>query len=525
METNIVKLKIAAFIACLAATAGEAYPDWTSFRNGGTSTVDGELPISWTPESQISWQVELPGYGQSTPVIVGDHVYVASVVGPMKEQCLVQCISLAGGSEVWRYEFDATVQAASNYMASRAAPTPVADNGGVVVFFESGDIVSLTSSGDRRWHRDLTQDLGKLENNHGLGSSPTQNASHIFVNVEHKGPSHLVAIDKASGEIAWKAGRPSGSSWSSPIVGEVGGVPQVIVSSAGTVTAYAASTGKELWRVDGLDGNSVPSPTLHQQKLFIGARLPEFASKGSVKSNCCVDLSNDQSAPTVAWRADRAISDYASPVAVGSYVYFVSKVGVLHCIDGESGKLHYRQRLSGECWATPVVSGNRVYFFAKDGTTEVIEAGDTFKLLATSQLWDADNPPKPEMYVENNSRGGHGHGAGEGGPPKSSTGGSTESGRPGGGMMAAMMRGDKNGDGSLSAEEVPADFKPMLARIDTNGDGALDPAELKAMADSFAKRRADSQAGARDPIVYGAVASGKSIVVRTGTRLFCIRDN
>lgn len=90
-------------------------------------------------------------------------------------------------------------------------------------------------------------------------------------------------------------------------------------------------------------------------------------------------------------------------------------------------------------------------------------------------------------------------------------------------MVAAMMRGDKDGDGNLSADEIPPDFKPMLARIDTNGDGSLDAGELKAMADSFAKRRAGSQASARDPIVYGAVASEGSIVVRTGTRLYCIR--
>ena len=90
-------------------------------------------------------------------------------------------------------------------------------------------------------------------------------------------------------------------------------------------------------------------------------------------------------------------------------------------------------------------------------------------------------------------------------------------------MIAALMAGDQNGDGTLQAEEISADFRPMLARVDTNQDGALDAAELKAMADSFAARRADSQASARDPIVYGAVASAGKIVIRTGTRLYCIQ--
>ena len=89
-------------------------------------------------------------------------------------------------------------------------------------------------------------------------------------------------------------------------------------------------------------------------------------------------------------------------------------------------------------------------------------------------------------------------------------------------MMAMLAAADKNGDGALSAEEIPVDFKPMLARIDKNGDGSLDKDEMKAMAESFAARRADSASEARDPIVYGAVASGGKILIRTGTRLYCI---
>lgn len=90
-------------------------------------------------------------------------------------------------------------------------------------------------------------------------------------------------------------------------------------------------------------------------------------------------------------------------------------------------------------------------------------------------------------------------------------------------MMSALMKGDANGDGILQSDEMSADFKPMLVRIDTNADGSLDQAELKAMADSFAARRADSQSSARDPIVYGAAASDGKIIIRTGTRLYCIQ--
>ncbi len=522
----------------VVAIPSMARADWTSFRNGGASST-GKLPVSWSPES-IAWQLELTGYGQSTPVIRGQQVFVASVVGGMKEQCLIQCVDLKDGSEQWRHQIPSSKQSPSNYMASRAAPTPVVDNNGVYVFFETGDLMAVDLSGNKLWHRDLSKEFGDFENNHGLGSSPAQNDTHLFLNLEHKGPSYLVAIRKADGGSDWRVGRPSGSSWSSPIFVQDDERPQVIVSSAGTVTSYDSSSGDELWTVKGLDGNSVPSPTVHAGRLFVGARLPEFAEEGSIRSNCCLDISDSSSeSPAVLWRADKAISDYASPVVVGKFVYFINKVGVLHCLDIASGKLHYRKRLSGPCWATPIVSDERLYLFGKDGTTQIVDADEDFKLVASNNLWDLSSPPKPEHYVEF-SGSGHGHGThgqsshgqsgakttqspkrGESSPTNPQTKGGR---RPGGGMIAALMRGDTNGDGTLEGDEVSADFRSLLPRVDKNGDGKLDPQELEAMAESFAKRRAGARSGARDPIVYGVAASDGCLVIRTGTRLYCVRN-
>ncbi len=525
---------VCATLIC-GASMQTAFCDWTSFRDGGKSQVSEALPQKWTPESGIAWQRELPGYGQSTPVILGDKVFVTAVEGTMKEQCLVVCLELESGSELWSAKLDSANPSPSNYMASRAAPTPVVDSHAVYAFFESGDVVAVDLQGQQLWHRKLTDDYGPFNNNHGLGSSPAQNATHVFLNIEHRGPSYLIALDKHSGETTWKVERSSGSSWASPIVARIDGNEQVIVSSGGNATCYAVTDGKMLWTVAGLDGNTVPSPTLVGTKLYVGARLPEFAEEGSVRSNCCLDLALlEAGAPRVAWRADKAVCDYASPVVVGECTYFLNKGGVLYCVDSNSGEQHYVKRLGTECWGTPIVAGEEIYFFGKDGKTQVLRAGSEYKVASSNFLWDEAAPPKPESYVEHVG-GGHGHGGppagatadtGDAKPSDTKTGGAPSVGRsggPGGGMLAAMMAGDKDGDGNLTAEEIPADFKPMLARIDTNHDGGLDQAEIKAMVESFAARRADSQASARDPIVYGAAASGGKIVIRTGTRLYCVK--
>ncbi len=517
---------------CWSLFCQQLHSDWTSFRSGGGSRVEGTLPVSWGPQQGIAWQRELPGYGQSTPVIFEDRVFVTAVEGTLKEKCTVLCYAFGSGEELWRKSFDSANQSPSNFMASRAAPTPVVDKRGVYVFFETGDVVAINLQGEQLWHRDLTTEYGKFDNNHGLGSSPAQNVAHLFLNIEHRGPSYLMAIDKTSGETAWKVERGSGSSWASPIVANLNDAEQVIVSSGGSVTGYNAKDGVQLWALDGLDGNTVPSPTVIGSKLFIGARLPEFAEEGSVRSNCCIDLSKiSAEGPQILWRAEKAICDYCSPIQAGEVTYFVNKGGVLYCLDAKNGQMHYVKRLGTDCWGTPIVAGELVYFFGKDGKTQVIKATSEFELVASNQLWDEAQPPKPEKYVEH-AGSGHGHGGSSGntagetskskGPSARSSGGGPKGG-PSGGMMAALMAGDKNGDGILQADEISADFKPMLARIDTNKDGSLDAAELKAMVESFAARRADSQTSARDPIVYGAAASDGKIVIRTGTRLYCIQ--
>ena len=529
LQTTLALAAVGMILSAPASAPAETaeQSQWISFRNGGTSFGTGDYPISWSPEDGILWQQELDGYGQSTPVIYGQKIFVATVIGPMKETCCVSCWDLSNGTSLWSYELPSATQTASNYMHSRAAPTPVVDANGVYVFFEGGDLVALNHDGEKLWHRNLAEDFGPFKNNHGLGSSPTQTEDLVVLTLEHQGPSCLVAIEKSTGETRWKAERPSGNSWTSPIVVESPTGPHVIVSSAGSVTAYEAKSGQVLWSMEGLEGNSVPSPTAHGDHLLIGARLPEFGeSSAAAKSNLCLKLTDDSY--DVAWQAEKVLSDYASPVVAGDCVYFLNKAGVLTCLDLASGERHYIKRLECTCWATPVVAGDHVYFFGKNGETHVIKAGPMFERVAVNQLWNPESPPKPETYVESEGHG-HGHGGGHahgekpetGMPAKSAE--ASESNEPRQGRFLRMLlANDKNGDGVLTKDELPPQFQRMAAGGDLNGDDQLDQAELKAMAESFEKRRAGAREGARDPIVYGVAAADGVIVVRTGTRLFAV---
>ncbi|TWT34762.1 PQQ-binding-like beta-propeller repeat protein [Blastopirellula retiformator] len=470
-------------------------PNWPEFRAGGASRIDASAPLTWSPEAGIAWQCELDGYGQSTPIIYKQRVFVTSVEGSNKETCTVACFDLKSGGQLWRHRFPAAMQTPSSYMMARAAPTPLVDENKVYVFFESGDVAAFDHEGHPQWRRDLVADFGPLEHSHGLAASPTQTADLIYLNIEHRGPSYLIALDKATGDTRWKTKRPSSNSWSSPIALD----HQIVISSNGAVTAYDASTGQQLWNIGDLDGNNVASATPDADRLYVGARVSKSDSgDGASRSNLCLARDGAKT-PEILWRADKAVTDYASPVVCGDYVYYLNNVGVVYCLDKRTGEKRYAKRISAECWATPIVAQDRIYFFGKHGKTVVLKGGPEFARLSENWLWNPDAPPAPEKYVENVS-----------------------SDRSSSRFDNLLETNDANQDGALSADELPGRFRSMLERNDQDENGLLDGAELDAAIKAMKVRRAESQQNARDPIVYGAAAAPGRLIIRTGTRLYCV---
>lgn len=367
---------------------------WPGFRGDGSSTSTAKsLPLKWSPTENLAWRTPLPGYGQSSPVIWGDRAFVTAVDGDQKEKLFVIAVDLKSGNLIWKRDFSASQTGKNNPMMSRAAPTPVVDKDAIYAFFESGDVVALTHDGEVKWERSLTKDYGAFKNNHGVGSSPTQTDNAVIILIDDLGPSYLVALDKATGKNLWKADRKSRASWTSPVVAKIDGKPAILVSSSGTLDAYDATIGKELASLDGLVGNNIPSPAVSGDLVVLGAgenrMKPDLAA--SAKSNCCVRLTlkDEKFSFEPVWYGKKAICQHASPLVHRGYAYFVTKTGIVHCVDLKTGEETYAERLDNQCWATPVGAGDYVYFFGKDGITTVIKAGPDFEKVATNNFWSA----------------------------------------------------------------------------------------------------------------------------------------
>ncbi|AMV34989.1 Outer membrane protein assembly factor BamB precursor [Pirellula sp. SH-Sr6A] len=374
-------------------------PRWPAFLGAGSTPPEAALlPIVWSPEQSIAWKMALKGHGQSSPILWEKRIFVTTVDGPNKERQLVHCMSLQDGQILWTHEVPNENPVKNSVYVSRAAPTPVVDADRVVVFFESGDCIAVDHQGENLWSRNLSKDYGPFIAEFGLGASPCQNADHVFVLMEHDAPGALVALSKKTGQTVWKAERAAGRSWSSPAYFKIDGIEQVVVSSNGSVMSYDCATGKVLWELTGLGGNTNVSPIDNGSGRFlIGAspgRQGENAESAK-KSNGMVQVKKVDGVwkPELVWWNDKVSPTWGSPIIHQDLAYWVNRVGVVHCLDTKDGEVVYTGRLKQACWATPIAIDDRIYFFGKEGITTVIQAGRAFKILAENTLFDLETLP------------------------------------------------------------------------------------------------------------------------------------
>jgi len=358
---------------------------WPAFRGDGSSVALAEkLPLKWSERDGVAWTTQLPGTGQSSPVIWRDRIFVTSAVGGNKETSSVVCVGLSSGRVLWRKDFESSQPAKVNGYISQAAPTPAVDAQRIYAFFETGDLVALDHDGQVIWQRSLTADFGKFLGNHGLGGSIALTDDAVIVLVDHAGPSYLLAVDKKNGETLWKVDRPQKVSWSSPIVTDAGGHSQIIVSSGGRCEAIDSRNGKQIWVIEDIEGNTVPSATVAGDLIIVGSN--------KVGSNLAIRRGGEGNVTKthLAWRNQDASATFSSPLAYEGHVYIVNRAGVAFCLDQETGETVWKQRIGESCWVSPIGVGNRVYFFGKSGKTTVVEAGSKLAVLAQNVLPTAD---------------------------------------------------------------------------------------------------------------------------------------
>lgn len=374
-----------------AAKAADSLTDWPQFRGlAGAASGPATLPVQWDFERHVRWRRELPGPGGSSPIVVGEQIFLTAYSGygvdaqsPGDSRNLVRhllCLDRGDGRLLWQRDIPAD-GVVDNYVDFRqqhgyATSTPVSDGRRVFVSFENSGVFAFDLSGEPLWHRKL----GNHVHNWGSAGSLTVDERYLFVNaaVEDKA---LLALDKLSGDEVWRFERVIGS-WSTPTPIELSdGRRELLLNVKQQLLGIDRESGRRLWSYKTDQAVAASTPTVVDGVIYCCSGSPKFVA--ALRPGA-----GDLEPPTVIWRTDGVGSGIASPLVYEGHVYIVDR-SVAVCLAAGTGKIVAKTRLTpsdGTFYASPVAAGKTLFAVSRESGVYVLSTAPEFKQLAHNTL-------------------------------------------------------------------------------------------------------------------------------------------
>lgn len=193
----------------------------------------------------------------------------------------------------------------------------------------------------------------------------------------------VVALNKRTGKEVWKTSRDGKMAYSTPLLIEVDGKPQVVTAGGEWAIAYQPQSGKEIWRFRYPAGYSnVPRPVFGQGLVFVCSGYDKPALY-AVRPNGSGDVTETH----LAWKLEKNAPLNPSPLLLGNELYLVADNGVVSCLEAKTGKQHWQKRIGGNFTASPLYADGRIYILDEDGKTYVFAPSkDEYRELAVNEL-------------------------------------------------------------------------------------------------------------------------------------------
>ncbi|MCX5644396.1 MAG: PQQ-binding-like beta-propeller repeat protein [Phycisphaerae bacterium] len=398
-----------------ADSANDYWPAWRGPMASGVSPT-AKPPLTWSETQNIKWKAAVPGEGTSSPIVWAGKIFFLTAIetdrqgtppptqGPAADPNApapfhggkapknvykfdVVCLDRATGRILWektaREEVPHEGHSPEHGFASYS---PVTDGAHIWAGFGSRGVHCYDVNGEHQWSRDLGQMTTKLM--FGEGSSPALAGDALIVVMDHEGQSLIHALDKNTGRTLWKRARDEDTAWATPVVAEVGGRMQVIVSATKRIRSYDVQTGDLIWQCGGQTENVIPSPIAASGLVFCTSGL-RGSELQAIELGHTGDLTGTSA---VRWQVSKATPYVPSPILYDGKLYVCSmNRAAVSCYDAETGKLNFvEEHLDAvrDIFASPVGAAGRVYFVGRKGTTEVIRNADKLEVLATNKLDD-----------------------------------------------------------------------------------------------------------------------------------------
>jgi outer membrane protein assembly factor BamB len=281
---------------------------------------------------------------------------------------------------------------------------------------------------DILWIYDMMEELGNHPHNMSnsspvvygdllyVSTSNGQDESHVNIPAPHV-PS-IIAINKNTGKLVWEDNsvheRILHGQWSTPAVGELGGVVQVVSAQGdGWVRGYVAATGEKLWEFDTNPKDSVwpktrneviSTPILWDNKVYIAnGQDPEHGE--GVGHLYAIDPTKrgDITETGRIWHYDKIRRSVSTGSLHDGLLYYADFSGFLHCLDAKTGQVLWTHDMLAAMWGSTMVAGGKLYLGDEDGDVVVMEAGRQKKLIAEmnlgSSVYSTPVPANGVLYI------------------------------------------------------------------------------------------------------------------------------
>lgn len=357
--------------------------DWLRFRGpNGSAVYDGPVATEWSETKNLAWKTPLPGPGSSSPIVVGDKVFLtcysgygAAGAGSDPEQLVrhLVCLSLKDGKQLWSQTTTGGPRE-DGYQGfiqehGYATSTPVSDGKRVYVFYGKSGVVAYDLDGNQVWKTSVG--TGSAAMRWGSGASPIVYKNLVIVNAAAESKA-VIALDSETGKEVWKQEAPNVyQSWSTPVLVEAPeGKTELVLSAPYEIWGFDPDTGKFLWFAEAIEDQTICGSVVARNGVVyaVGGRS---GSAVAVKAGGKDDVTKTHTV----WKG--SLSAYVpSPVLAGDRIYCVSERGILGCLNATDGKQVFQQRLrdAGGIYASPVVVGDKLLCVTRRNGTLIVSA-------------------------------------------------------------------------------------------------------------------------------------------------------
>ena len=360
--------------------------DWARWRgpNGnGIATADQKPPVKWSSTENVVWKTKIPGKGHSSPIVMESQIFLTTANVSAGTQSVV-CIKRKDGELLWQTEISRGKLPKIHPKNTHASPTVATDGKHIFCVFKHDGFTELSKldfEGNIVWKKKVGQHESGYNFGNGYGASPIVYGDNVIVSNENEIKSSIVAFNKKSGEESWRIDRTGVSSYSTPVVAEVGGKKQLLQSGGKLVKSYDPKDGSENWSIDAAWVVSCGTLIWDGDMVFASGGFP-------AQQTLAIDTSKG---PAVAWENPTKVYEQ-SMLIVDGYIFAHAENNAVYCWRAADGKEMWKKRFSkrkhGQS-VSPVLAGGNIYFTAENGETVVIKPNSKqFEEVARNKLGD-----------------------------------------------------------------------------------------------------------------------------------------